>query len=51
MLASIDCHLEREIETGDHYLTIGRVVELDSTPGVEPLLFFNGSYNRLGLAA
>jgi len=46
-LASIDCDLEQELETGDHYLTIGRVLELDSTPGRRPLLFFNGSYEHL----
>uniref|UniRef100_UPI00274185C1 flavin reductase family protein n=1 Tax=Actinoplanes sp. RD1 TaxID=3064538 RepID=UPI00274185C1 len=51
VLASIDCELEREVEAGDHYLTIGRVVELDSNPGVSPLLFFNGSYAGLSNAA
>jgi 3-hydroxy-9,10-secoandrosta-1,3,5(10)-triene-9,17-dione monooxygenase reductase component len=47
VLASVDCRLERELETGDHYLTIGRVVALEATPGRQPLLFFNGSYERL----
>ncbi|GAA2587650.1 flavin reductase family protein [Winogradskya consettensis] len=46
-LASIDCRLDQELETGDHYLTIGRVVELDAVEGREPLLFFNGGYERL----
>jgi 3-hydroxy-9,10-secoandrosta-1,3,5(10)-triene-9,17-dione monooxygenase reductase component len=47
VLASIDCTLERELETGDHYLTIGRVVALQSHPGRHPLLYFNGAYERL----
>jgi len=48
VLATIDCTLENEFETGDHYLTIGRVASLSSTPGLHPLLYFNGSYGRLG---
>ncbi|SDT81038.1 flavin reductase family protein [Actinoplanes derwentensis] len=50
VLASIDCELERDLETGDHYLTIGRVVDLESTPGRQPLLFFNGAFERLQAA-
>ncbi len=50
VLASIDCELERDLETGDHYLTIGRVVDLASTPGRRPLLFFNGAFERLPAA-
>ncbi|WP_430784646.1 flavin reductase family protein [Actinoplanes sp. G11-F43] len=50
VLASIDCELERDLETGDHYLTIGRVVDLASTPGRRPLLFFNGAFERLRAA-
>jgi 3-hydroxy-9,10-secoandrosta-1,3,5(10)-triene-9,17-dione monooxygenase reductase component len=47
VLASIDCTLEQEHETGDHFLTIGRVVALESDPGRHPLVFFNGAYERL----
>ncbi|WP_045745300.1 flavin reductase family protein [Actinoplanes rectilineatus] len=47
VLASIECDLERDVEAGDHYLTIGRVVDLASTPGKQPLLFFNGTFQRL----
>ncbi|MEV6344346.1 flavin reductase family protein [Actinoplanes sp. NPDC051851] len=50
VLASIDCALERDLETGDHYLTIGRVVALESTPDRRPLLFFNGAFERLPAA-
>ncbi|GLY31276.1 flavin reductase family protein [Kineosporia sp. NBRC 101731] len=47
VLASIDCELETEFVTGDHYLTVGRVRSLHATPGLHPLLYFNGVYRRL----
>lgn len=47
VLASIDCELENEFVTGDHYLTVGRVRSLHATPGLHPLLYFNGRYQRL----
>ncbi|GLY14391.1 flavin reductase family protein [Kineosporia rhizophila] len=47
VLASIDCDLENEFVTGDHYLTVGRVRSLHATPGLHPLLYFNGGYRRL----
>ncbi|MDR6316129.1 flavin reductase (DIM6/NTAB) family NADH-FMN oxidoreductase RutF [Actinoplanes couchii] len=50
VLASIDCELDRDLETGDHFLTIGRVVDLASVPGRSPLLFFNGAFERLHAA-
>lgn len=37
----------RELETGDHYLTIGRVVDVASSPGRRPLFLFNGAFERL----
>jgi 3-hydroxy-9,10-secoandrosta-1,3,5(10)-triene-9,17-dione monooxygenase reductase component len=47
VLASIDCELENEFVTGDHYLTVGRVRSLHATPGLHPLLYFDGGYRRL----
>jgi flavin reductase (DIM6/NTAB) family NADH-FMN oxidoreductase RutF len=47
VLASIDCELENEFVTGDHYLTVGRVKSLHATPGLHPLLYFNGTYRQL----
>ncbi len=47
-LASIDCEPEQVIEVGDHWLVIGRVVELHT--GVHPhrpLLFFGGRYRNV----
>ncbi|MBT0767556.1 flavin reductase family protein [Kineosporia sp. J2-2] len=47
VLATIDCELENEFVTGDHYLTVGRVRSLHATPGLHPLLYFNGTYRHL----
>jgi 3-hydroxy-9,10-secoandrosta-1,3,5(10)-triene-9,17-dione monooxygenase reductase component len=47
-LACIDCALERKIEAGDHWMVIGRVVELHT--GVQPhrpLLFYSGRYRAV----
>ena len=44
-LASIDCEVERVVEIGDHWLVIGRVLDLHTgVPPHRPLLFFNGRY-------
>ena len=44
-LGYVDCSIHRVHEAGDHYVVIGRVLDLDLTdaPG-EPLLFFEGGY-------
>ncbi|GAA4719159.1 flavin reductase family protein [Nocardioides conyzicola] len=44
-LAHVDCTIETVHEAGDHYVVIGRVVDLntDEVDG-DPLLFFQGKY-------
>jgi 3-hydroxy-9,10-secoandrosta-1,3,5(10)-triene-9,17-dione monooxygenase reductase component len=47
-LASIDCETERVTEVGDHWLVIGRVLDLHT--GIQPhrpLLFFSGRYRSV----
>jgi 3-hydroxy-9,10-secoandrosta-1,3,5(10)-triene-9,17-dione monooxygenase reductase component len=47
-LASIGCKLEQLVELGDHWLVVGRVLELHT--GIaphRPLLFFNGRYRNV----
>jgi 3-hydroxy-9,10-secoandrosta-1,3,5(10)-triene-9,17-dione monooxygenase reductase component len=44
--AWIDCRLEAEHDAGDHYLTLGRVVDLQVTD-THPLLFYKGSFGKL----
>jgi flavin reductase (DIM6/NTAB) family NADH-FMN oxidoreductase RutF len=50
-LASIDCRLEQVVDAGDHWMVIGRVLELHT--GIKPhrpLLFFRGRYHDIDLA-
>ncbi|MFI6906133.1 flavin reductase [Nonomuraea sp. NPDC050394] len=44
VVAWIDCVVVDEIEAGDHYIVLGRVVDLEvAGPGL-PLIFHNGGY-------
>jgi flavin reductase (DIM6/NTAB) family NADH-FMN oxidoreductase RutF len=45
-LAYIDCSIEQVIESGDHYIVIGAVTDLDVRHEGGPLLFFRGGYGR-----
>lgn len=47
VMAWIDCDLTQSFESGDHYIAIGQVRQLDATEGV-PLVFFQGGYKHLG---
>lgn len=47
VVAWIDCDIEQVFESGDHYIVIGRVRDLDvSRPGT-PLAFVHGSYGKV----
>ena len=49
IVAWIDCELDREIELGDHFLVVGRVVDLDVvTSDDHPMVFSRGAYPVLG---
>lgn len=45
----VDCLLEQEIDAGDHFIVLGRVLQLSepATHRAEPLLFFRGRYREL----
>lgn len=44
-LAHVDCTIHTVHEAGDHYVVIGRVVDLNTAEtDAEPLLFFQGKY-------
>lgn len=49
ILGHVDCSVHAVHEAGDHYVVIGKVVDLAVTdePG-EPLLFFEGRYRTTG---
>jgi flavin reductase (DIM6/NTAB) family NADH-FMN oxidoreductase RutF len=44
--AWIDCRLEAEHEAGDHYLTVGRVIDLQVSQ-TRPLLYYRGAFGQL----
>jgi flavin reductase (DIM6/NTAB) family NADH-FMN oxidoreductase RutF len=51
VLAWIDCEVEAEVDSGDHTILIGRVVDLAVGPGpASPLLFFRGQFGRFSEA-
>lgn len=46
VLAYIDCSIANVIESGDHYIVIGDVTDLDVQHEGGPLVFFRGGYGR-----
>jgi flavin reductase (DIM6/NTAB) family NADH-FMN oxidoreductase RutF len=43
-LASFDCQLQREVETGTHSIFIGEIVAIRIHGGQEPLAFLDGQF-------
>jgi 3-hydroxy-9,10-secoandrosta-1,3,5(10)-triene-9,17-dione monooxygenase reductase component len=48
VLGFVDCTVEAVHRAGDHYVVIGRVQDLGYGEADDPLLFFEGSYTRIG---
>ncbi|MEV7136521.1 flavin reductase family protein [Arthrobacter sp. NPDC093128] len=48
-LAWIDCELHKEYDGGDHTIVLGQVKAMNARGEAEPLLFFKGSYVRIGV--
>lgn len=46
VLAYIDCDIAQVIESGDHFIVIGSVTDLDVLHEGGPLVFFRGGYGR-----
>jgi flavin reductase (DIM6/NTAB) family NADH-FMN oxidoreductase RutF len=44
--AWIDCEIESITEAGDHYIVLGRVLELAAPGPPVPLVFFRGTYGH-----
>lgn len=44
VLGYVDCTIHAVHEAGDHYVVIGRVLDLAATDAKEPLLYFEGDY-------
>ena len=49
-LATLECTIEAEHPAGDHWIVVGRVTSLRSSPGDDPLIFFGGAFGALGPA-
>jgi flavin reductase (DIM6/NTAB) family NADH-FMN oxidoreductase RutF len=48
-IATLECELHDVADGGDHAVVVGHVVGLDhAEPDADPLLFYAGSYRRLG---
>jgi flavin reductase (DIM6/NTAB) family NADH-FMN oxidoreductase RutF len=46
-LASLECEIVAEHPTGDHWIVVGRVDDLQVSPIGEPLVFFAGAFGAL----
>jgi len=46
-LASLECAIVAEHPTGDHWIVVGRVDALHTSPSHEPLVFFAGAFGAL----
>ena len=46
-LASLECELVAEHPAGDHWIVVGRVDDLHTSPSYEPLVFFAGAFGAL----
>jgi flavin reductase (DIM6/NTAB) family NADH-FMN oxidoreductase RutF len=47
-LATLECEIVAEHPAGDHWIILGRVHHLHTTPSKDPLLFFAGAFRALG---
>jgi 3-hydroxy-9,10-secoandrosta-1,3,5(10)-triene-9,17-dione monooxygenase reductase component len=46
-LASLECEIVAEHPAGDHWIVVGRVDELRTTPREDPLLFYAGAFRTM----
>jgi 3-hydroxy-9,10-secoandrosta-1,3,5(10)-triene-9,17-dione monooxygenase reductase component len=46
-LASLECAIVAEHPTGDHWIVVGRVDDLHTSPSYDPLVFFAGAFGAL----
>ncbi|MGO4384738.1 flavin reductase [Specibacter sp. RAF43] len=47
VVAWVDCDIEQVVESGDHYIVIGRVRDLDVMQLASPLAFFRGQFGQI----
>jgi 3-hydroxy-9,10-secoandrosta-1,3,5(10)-triene-9,17-dione monooxygenase reductase component len=52
VMAWIDCELTQTFESGDHFIAIGRVLQLEAADfSAAPLVFFQGGFQQLDVPA
>ena len=51
VVAYIECHIEAELDGGDHTIVIWRVQQLEVERDVWPLIFCQGNYGGFTLQA
>jgi 3-hydroxy-9,10-secoandrosta-1,3,5(10)-triene-9,17-dione monooxygenase reductase component len=49
-LGYVDCAIHSVLEAGDHFVVLGRVLDLAAADAEDPLLFYRGSYRTTGSA-
>ena len=49
-LAALECDIVAEHLAGDHWIVLGRVERLHTSPGADPLVFFDGAFTALAPA-
>ncbi len=47
VLTSFECESWQRYDGGDHVILVGRVIEMDVSPGDQPLIFHSGAYREL----
>ena len=46
-LATLECEIVAEHLAGDHWIVVARVERLRTSPGTDPLVFFDGAFTAL----
>jgi flavin reductase (DIM6/NTAB) family NADH-FMN oxidoreductase RutF len=46
-LATLECEIAAEHGAGDHWIVVGRVLDLRVSPAADPLVFFGGAFRAL----
>jgi flavin reductase (DIM6/NTAB) family NADH-FMN oxidoreductase RutF len=47
VIAWVDCRIEQIVESGDHYIVVGRVLDLAVTSDALPLTFHRGTFGQV----
>jgi flavin reductase (DIM6/NTAB) family NADH-FMN oxidoreductase RutF len=51
VVAWVDCQIEQVVESGDHYIVVGRVLDMAVACDAQPLAFHRGGFSQLSPVA